>query len=87
MRTLYSGSYVDKNGMRRLMAAAQGRFMKPTREKAQEWLDQILRSEGGRGEEGLVDIYGEQSRGTFRVDAFECHDHGDPVGIYVEETE
>lgn len=23
---------------------------------------------------------------TFRVDSFECYDHGDPKTIYVEET-
>jgi len=34
----------------------------------------------------LLSVCGEQSVGTFRVDSFECYDHGDPKTIYVEET-
>lgn len=80
---LYGISFVDKLGLRCLLGPAQGRCMYRTREDAERDLEQLLQNGEGR----LVDVCGERSRGTFRVDAFDCYDHGDPKGIYVKEEE
>jgi hypothetical protein len=81
---LFNISYVGKDGIRTLFGAAQGRCMCKTREEAEQKLRDIITT---NGEDRVVEIYGEQSRGTFRVDPFECWDHGDPKGIYVTEEE
>lgn len=80
---LFNISYLGKDGLRTLFGPAQGRCMCKTREEAEEKLRAFMTE----SEERLVQIYGEQSRGTFRVDPFECWDHGDPKGIYVTEEE
>jgi len=81
MQTLYQVTYVQKDGLRTLMGAAQGRLMHHSREAAEEFLVALLQN---NAEDRLVSVFGEQARGTFRVDAFECYDHGDPVSIYVD---
>lgn len=83
MRILYNVSFVDRDGYRKLLGPNQGRCMKETREEAEGQLAALLRESADR----LVDVCGPRSRGTFRVDAFRCYDHGDPMGIYVEEDE
>jgi hypothetical protein len=82
MITQYQVSFVDKLGLRTLLGPAQGRCMHPKREQAEQHLRDLF---ANTGEDRLVDICGAQARGTFRVDAFECYDHGDPIGIYVED--
>lgn len=83
MKTLYNISFVDRDGLRKLVGPNQGRYFKATREEAAEHLAAF---EGPtNGEERLASIFGRQAIGTFRVDAFECYDHGDAVGIYVRE--
>jgi len=82
MRTLYQVTYTAKNGLRILLGAAQGRHMHPSREDAEAFLSVLLQN---NQEEKLASVFGPQSRGTFRVDSFECYDHGDPVSIYVDE--
>lgn len=81
MKTLYQISFIGRNGLRTLMGPAQGRHMHPTRDAAEEFLGSLMTNTGVAR---LLDIYGEQSRGTFRVDAFQCYDNGDPMGIYVD---
>jgi hypothetical protein len=78
----YNISYMAKNGLRTLMGANQGRFFKDTREDAEQWLHVILTN---TGEDKLVEIYGKQVRGTFRVDAFSCYEHGDAKSVYIDE--
>lgn len=80
-RTLYNISFIDKNGLRTMLGPNQGRCMYEDRASAEALLkDMMLLSE-----RRLVEICGEQSRGTFRVDAFDCYHHGDAKGIYVKE--
>lgn len=81
MQTLYQVTYIQKNGLRTILGAAQGRHMHHSKEAGEEFLVALLQN---TGEDRLVSVFGEQSRGTFRVDAFECYDHGDPVSIYVD---
>jgi hypothetical protein len=79
---LWNISFIDKNGLRTMLGPMQGRFMKQTRAMAEKHLKDIFTY---TGENRLVEICGEQARGTFRVDAFDCWNHGDPKSIYVAE--
>jgi len=74
-------SFMDKNGLRTLSGPNQGRYFKDTREEAEKHLRDFLTN---NSEERLADIYGKQAIGTFRVDEFDCYDHGDAKGIYVD---
>ena len=77
----YNITCINKAGHRVLAAPAnQGHYFYDTREAAQAWLDACFQN---TGEDRLVSIWGEQSRGTFRVDAFDCYENGDAKGIYV----
>lgn len=82
MPVKYNISFMDKNGLRTLCGINQGRFFKDTREAAEQAMRDIM---ANTGEDRLVEIYGKQAIGTFRVDAFECYDSGDAKGIYVDE--
>jgi hypothetical protein len=77
-KVLFSTTYIDMSGLRVLTHARQGRYMQPTREAAEEALKNLLEN---NTEQRLADIYGPQSIGTFRVDAFECYEHGDPIHL------
>jgi len=78
---LFNITYINKIGLRTIFGAAQGRCMHETRASAERLLaDFLLLSE-----RRMIDVCGEQARGTFRVDAFECWPHGDPKGIYVDD--
>ena len=79
---LFNVSFIDKNGLRTLVGPAQGRHMLPTREAAEKWLSAFL---ANNAPERLASIFGDQALGTFRVDPFDCYEHGDPKGIYVRE--
>ena len=80
-RAMWNVTYLNpKTGLRTLMGPAQGRCMYESREAAEKHLQDLL----GASEDRLVDIYGEGTRGTFRVDVFDCYDSGDPKGIYVQ---
>ena len=81
---LYNLSFIAKNGLRTIVGPAQGRCMKATREEAETALRNLL---ANNSRERLVSVFGEQAIGTFRVDSFDCWDHGDPKGIYVVEDE
>lgn len=79
----YNTSYMAKNGLRTLCGPNQSRFFKNTREEAERALCDIM---ANTDEDRLVEIYGKQSLGTFRVDAFDCYDQGDAKYIYVDES-
>lgn len=83
MAIRYATSFMARNGLRTLRGPAQGRCMASTRAQAQLSLDHFL-DLGENGDSLLADIYGPQAIGTFRVDAFDCYDHGDPRSIYVD---
>jgi hypothetical protein len=78
-RIRYGITCVHKDGERRLYGPAQGRHLWDTREAAEAWLAAAMVT---NGPDRLPSIMGEQSRGTFRADAFDCYAHGDPIGIY-----
>lgn len=78
----YNVSYINKDGDRVLFGPNQGRHFSDTRAEKEAWLQACLEN---TGEDILVHICGNQSRGTFRVDPFDCYENGDAVGIYVKE--
>lgn len=80
MQTRYAITHVDyKTGLRRLTLPNQGRNHEATRAAAEDRLGCL------RGPDGLCRILNPQEFLTLRVDPFECYDHGDAVGIYVDE--
>jgi hypothetical protein len=83
-RTRYNITCRLKNGLRGLFGCNQARFFHDTREEADGWLAAFFKNSG---EDRLCSIAGEQARGTFRVDAFDCYENGDAKGIYVDEEE
>lgn len=84
MKTMFNLSCLNADGDRVLVGAAQGRHMHETRESAEAYLAAFLEN---NSDERLASIFGRHALGTFRVDAFECYDHGDPIGRYVKEGE
>lgn len=77
---LFNVTFVTKNGLRTLVTPAQGRYMKKTREEADQDLKDLL---ANNTEDRLAEVFGKQALGTFRVDPFDCYDHGDPKSVYV----
>lgn len=82
MKTMYQVTCRNRDGLRVMITPNQGRHMHETRAKADDWMESFLEN---NTTERLSNVYGPRSLGTFRVDAFECYDHGDAVGIYVDE--
>lgn len=80
MPTRYAITKIDPDGSRSIFGRAWARYMHDTREAAEKHLADTIKNSGI---DRLVSICGEQSRDTFRVDAVECWDTGDPKGIYV----
>lgn len=78
----YNVSHINRNGDRVLFGPNQGRHFSDTRAEKEAWLQACLEN---TGEDILAHLCGEQSRGTFRVDPFDCYENGDAVGIYVKE--
>jgi len=82
MPILFNITYKTKDGLRTMITANQGRYMKRTREEAEQALRDTL---ANNSEERLASIFGAQAIGTFRVDEFDCYDHGDAKGVYVDD--
>jgi hypothetical protein len=82
VKTRYAVTYKRADGLRTMVHGNQGRFLRDTREEAEQALRDLLANNSA---ERLVSVFGRQALGTFRVDPFECYDHGDAVGIYVKE--
>ena len=76
----YAITHINADGYRILSYAAQGRNMHASRDKASAWLSSMLTN---NSQSTLESVHGKQATGTYRVDAFDCYDHGDPKGIYV----
>jgi hypothetical protein len=78
MKTRYAITNINKDGLRILSFANQGRNHFDSREDAESWLSAM------RGDmRSLRVVLGEQVD-TLRVDAVECYDHGDAVRTVFE---
>mgnify|MGYP001423262646 CR=1 FL=1 len=77
----YVLSRTDKDGLRIMVYATQGRHTYATRKQAQEHLNAFLKN---NTQEQLLGVFGEQAIGTFEVSAVECYPgHFDPIGCYI----
>ena len=70
----------DKDGMRRLTFAKQGRDTYPSREEAAAALVAF------QGPNGLARVLSPTEVTTLRVDEVDCYHHHDPVSYYIQET-
>ena len=80
-RVLWQVTFVGRDGLRTLVGPAQGRYMHETPLEAEGALRALLAT---NDEARLVQVFGPQSCGTFRVDPFPCWAHGDPIRIFVD---
>lgn len=79
-RTRYAITHVHKNGLRGLTFANQGRNHYDTRAAAYEALGAYMRPGNG-----LDRVLEPKQFESLRVDTIECYDHGDAVGIWVDD--
>jgi hypothetical protein len=81
--TRYVLSRIDKDGMRIMVYAVQGRNTHATRNEAEIQLKFLLEN---NSKERLTEVFGERAIGTFEVSAIECYPgHFDPIGCYIRE--
>jgi hypothetical protein len=79
----YVLSRIDKDGLRIMVYATQGRHTFETRDKAEILLKAFLTN---NTPEQLIEVFGPQAIGTFKVSAIECYPgHFDPIGCYIKE--
>jgi hypothetical protein len=77
----YVITHVDKQGMRTLTLANQGRNHSKGKRIAERKLAAILK---GNTEAELAMVYGPQAIGTFRVRKVQCYAHGDAKRVYFD---
>lgn len=78
----YVVTKVDKNGMRTLAMAAQGRNTYASAEEAQTWLD-AMRNSPHNSAQTLQSVYGDVTK--MEVRPCECWPvHFDPKGVYFD---
>lgn len=76
----YVATYVNRDGMRTLMNAAQGRHTYDTPEQAQAWINACRQHNNA---DTLRSVYGPTD--TYEVRPCECWPgHGDPKGVYFD---
>lgn len=78
MKIRFAPTYINKDGMRTLARANQGHNHFDTREDAEKWLAAVLSNPNSDKR-----MWGDVSK--MRVDAIECHDHGDALGIWIND--
>lgn len=77
MKTMYAITHVDKDGLRTLTFANQGRNHYETEKAARKHLNAI------HANNDVHAIWGDAAD-TLEVRPVECYDHGDAVGIYFD---
>jgi hypothetical protein len=82
MKTLYAITHIDKDGMRTLTRANQGRNHFETTEEAQHAIDMMI---ANNPKDSLESIWGPNAVNSLEVRPTLCYDHGDAVAIYFED--
>lgn len=78
--TRYVGTYINKDGMRTLMGASQGRNTFATAQEAQTWVDAVQTNNGA---ETLQQVWGSNPR--FEVRPCPCYPgHFDPQNVWFD---
>lgn len=84
MNIRYVISHINRDGMRKMTYAIQGRNTLGSKEEAQKLLQDFLNN---NYDALLSECYGSQALGTFEVSAVECYDeHNDPKGCWIQDT-
>lgn len=77
--TRYVGTYVNKDGQRTLMTAAQGRNTYATEAEAQAWVDAVI----GNNPNTIRQVWGDNPR--FEVRPCPCYpNHFDPQTVWFD---
>ena len=80
--TRYVATYINKDGMRALMSAMQGRNTFATPEDAQRWIDAVY-TNGNNSADVLRSVWGENPQCEVRP--VECYPvHHDPITCYFD---
>jgi hypothetical protein len=74
----YVVTYVNRDGMRTLVGAAQGRNTYDTAEQAQKWIDAARKNNSA----STLAMFGVPD--TLEVRSCLCYHHGDPKGIWFD---
>lgn len=80
---MYAITHINRDGMRTLTYANQGRNHCETRAEAERKLAALV---GNTDVARLEQVFGNQALGTFDVRAVECYDHGDAKSIYFSDA-
>jgi len=75
----YALTHINRDGMRVLTCQNTGRNHYHAASEAAGYLAAFIENNSRKT---LVDVFGPQAWGTFRVSAVECYPHGDAAGIY-----
>lgn len=80
--TRYVATHINREGMRTLTCAQQGRHTFATQGECDAWLAAMI---ANNSRDTLAQIHGEQAIGTFETRACECWPgHFDPKGRYFD---
>jgi hypothetical protein len=79
----YAVTHINRDGMRTLTRANQGRNHFVNKEQAEQWIQTVY---GNTPEATIRQVYGPQALGTFEVRPVECYSHGDAIGIFFKES-
>jgi hypothetical protein len=82
VRQMFALTFVNRDGVRTLMKANQGRHHFDEREAAQAALDALV---ANNKRETLAEVWGEQAVDTLAVREVACYAHGDAIGIFFDE--
>jgi hypothetical protein len=84
MNIRYVLSHINKDGMRVMTSAIQGRHTFGSTVEAEQHLQGF---NANNTPENLTQIFGSQALGTFEVSAIECYEgHNDPKGGVIKEA-
>jgi hypothetical protein len=84
MNIRYVLSHINKDGMRQMTAAIQGRHTFDSMVEAQEHLKGFITN---NTPENITQVFGTQALGTFEASAIECFEgHNDPKGCFIREA-
>src|SRR3972149_6050752 len=81
MKTMYAITHINKDGMRTLSRANQGRNHFDTAEEARAALETTLKN---NSLDTLESIYGKVGATSMEVRPVRCYDHGDAMEIYFD---
>lgn len=80
MKQMFAITHLNRDGVRQLTRANQGRNHFASEADAERYLALFKQS----NEASLAQVFGQQAVDTFAVRPVKCYEHGDAVGIYFD---